>query len=558
MRVSNQFNFLKTIMNPVAPSSGVKHLISHFEQQTQTQTRLSGQYNKPSASATRRHTPQSGQAMVRTSTGGMFRQIPSTLKPELPYELGNWNSTCVADEIRHVLAVCNSGMLPEHLFGIWLYAWEHHQILGIRTINPASKTPLSEGFPTKPFHIKSKTAKWGPFAGLLCAQDFWDNPMQPPPCTDMDVKGNLHVHPSNEVDALIPVSRLPAVQDAIDQKYAIELPLLLTDARIKELWDNLEIGIHESESNKFNLGEQFTFYSSHKSNQFIHFQAVPSTTYYGTQKAAWTIMGYPHIFNSNKVINKPPESFSEIHVLGHPVIKKPLTADYDLLMVCTTVEEKDFHEDRHPLQPESFSALDEGDSSSDSCFSSAPHCEPGIRSALANLRYNSSQHEDPDMGNISPFLKRALKALNEHLNRGEHLELFHHNSDHANPHSHEEHNFPALFILPDPRAAQYITAENSPSGVSSENPAKTDPSWRTFTFSGQSLRVIQRDGFAAFIGEIKEKGWFAELNPRWKHGKAENPSFGQLRRFFGQLSAQSSEQLFEDKLASGTNDVPSL
>ncbi|WP_233203122.1 CyaA/EF/ExoY family adenylyl cyclase toxin [Chitinimonas sp. BJB300] len=60
------------------------------------------------------------------------------------------------------------GILTHHLESLQQVAHTHNCIIGIRPVDKMATGLIEENHPTKGFHIKGKSASWGPQAGLIC------------------------------------------------------------------------------------------------------------------------------------------------------------------------------------------------------------------------------------------------------------------------------------------------------------------------------------------------------------------------------------------------------
>ncbi|WP_446739924.1 anthrax toxin-like adenylyl cyclase domain-containing protein [Pseudomonas sp. TH31] len=61
-----------------------------------------------------------------------------------------------------------TGIVASHIVSFQNVAKEHNCIIGIRPVETVATGLIEEGHPTKDFHIKGKSANWGPQAGMIC------------------------------------------------------------------------------------------------------------------------------------------------------------------------------------------------------------------------------------------------------------------------------------------------------------------------------------------------------------------------------------------------------
>lgn len=60
------------------------------------------------------------------------------------------------------------GIPPEHALRMQVVAKEQNTVFGIRPVERMVTTLIEEGYPTKGFSVKGKSANWGPQAGFIC------------------------------------------------------------------------------------------------------------------------------------------------------------------------------------------------------------------------------------------------------------------------------------------------------------------------------------------------------------------------------------------------------
>lgn len=63
-----------------------------------------------------------------------------------------------------------TGIVPAHLIPLQRVASEHNCIIGVRPVDKLATALIEAGHPTKGFHIKGKSASWGPQAGFICVE----------------------------------------------------------------------------------------------------------------------------------------------------------------------------------------------------------------------------------------------------------------------------------------------------------------------------------------------------------------------------------------------------
>lgn len=60
-----------------------------------------------------------------------------------------------------------TGIVPSHLVPLQEIAAQTNSIIGVRPVETVAIGLIEAGHPTKNFHIKGKSANWGPQAGLI-------------------------------------------------------------------------------------------------------------------------------------------------------------------------------------------------------------------------------------------------------------------------------------------------------------------------------------------------------------------------------------------------------
>ncbi|MFM5023483.1 anthrax toxin-like adenylyl cyclase domain-containing protein, partial [Aeromonas rivipollensis] len=64
------------------------------------------------------------------------------------------------------------GIPPEHALRMQAVAKEKDTVFGIRPVEGMVTTLIEEGYPTKGFSVKGKSANWGPQAGFICVDQL--------------------------------------------------------------------------------------------------------------------------------------------------------------------------------------------------------------------------------------------------------------------------------------------------------------------------------------------------------------------------------------------------
>ncbi|RTX94332.1 adenylate cyclase [Pseudomonas sp. C 49-2] len=299
-----------------------------------------------------------------------------------------------------------TGMVPSHLVPLQNIAAATNTIIGVRPVETVATGLIEAGHPTKDFHIKGKSANWGPQAGLICTDQAFSKLEK----FKEDAPGKLTR--ANE-----------QIQECIRDGHAVAVPLEISGNRLGEL---MKLG-------------QITQLATNAYDGTRHFGARgPSQQLYAFEGKRTSASEDSYlIFHQGK----------SIEVLAKHEGGKALTADYDLHMVAPHLS--DFGpQDRIPIPDVAHSVFKQR---IDRYRQHQP--DPGSSQVPETLRadYESAAHfyqkEDPDLGNVTPRIKQMIELINQRLvGNGE--RLVHHNADSGSPATEVAANYPATFFLP--------------------------------------------------------------------------------------------------------------
>jgi adenylate cyclase ExoY len=274
------------------------------------------------------------------------------------------------------------GIIANHAIKMQKIAQEKNIIFGIRPVEPIVKTLIEEGYPTKDLNVKGKSSNWGPQAGFICKEQFFS-------------KKNGDSEKIKALNAEIETGLL-------EKNFGVT-ELEIGRSRVEELCDKL--GIIETTKKQDDL---LIYAKSPSSNVEIFFAK------------------YNHDKNNYAIYNA--EDNKPIEVLCDLKLKKPLTADYDLLLLSTPIEEY------------KTNALDNRSGKiaifKDTKFSTEEKVE------------YIAKNQDKKFGNSTKRVENLLNEVNDTLGRGEGLDVMHHADDVGNPYTNINDNFPATFFLP--------------------------------------------------------------------------------------------------------------
>ncbi|MGT0250524.1 anthrax toxin-like adenylyl cyclase domain-containing protein [Burkholderia pyrrocinia] len=291
-----------------------------------------------------------------------------------------------------------TGIVPSHLIKLQQFAQEHRCLIGIRPVEPIATSLIESGHPTKGFHIKGKSANWGPQAAFICVDQRWSK-----------LENNAER-----------VKKFNAqVESCLRDQYAKKVPLAVSGARLDEL---LRMGMidrikYDAQRNPI------AFEARAPSGKIYSFEAKPHETGDGTRYA----------------ITREGRS---IEVLAPPKPDaKPLTADYDLLVIAPRVE--DFGpQDNVPVPDVAYAAFK-------ARVDRYTHPVPEPLRAAYDDPAAFYAKEDKEIGNASPRIRAMIPILNQVL-VGDGEPVIHHNADAAIPAVDPTANYPATFALSEP------------------------------------------------------------------------------------------------------------
>ena len=298
--------------------------------------------------------------------------------------------------------------IPEaHLQAIAATADTEQVVIGLRPVSSLAKPWIEKGYPTKSFAIKNKSTRMGPCQGLIA--------MDP----DMGLMGRRSQPKDQAISKKENTKYLEQLQEALKKDTQLTAtPLYLSNTEFERL-NNQGVNIERGKN-----PVQLTW--SDETGQTLSARAI-----YDTKTQHYALQyddGRPIQVLGKRVRQQKSE------------VTLPITADYDLLVVCPQ-----------------FSQLSPGSRSA-----------PGIdRSPLRTQSSNSDQfrrvrakemtytQEDPKGGNWLGRIQHVVDSINKSIanldcNRtDEELQMVHHNAEFSNPFAGDlSDSLPATFIVP--------------------------------------------------------------------------------------------------------------
>lgn len=281
-------------------------------------------------------------------------------------------------------------------------AKKYNVVIGIRAPNPLGESLLSEGYPSKNFHMKAKSSATGPTAGFIA-----ENPEYSKVAAEDKAQ-----------------SKQKGAIDAARKKGAKAVPLIISQERIIELMKTGDL--------KCENGRYWADYPKGRKEFEI------KETGLVLDEEGQSVM----------VMTNPPEYRTKDEDPLPIADPKPITADYDLF---TIIPRKNQSNNIRPLTLPQKSLRKTGKFEFNPKYSGKGFFSP---TALPG------KDEDRNMGNMHMFGQTIMKALNKEIEHDGYKggKLVWHNDETGNPFS------PGLdmadkpiFIFPDGRIAQVYT-----------------------------------------------------------------------------------------------------
>lgn len=328
-------------------------------------------------------------------------QRAQTSQPTAPIQQTTDSISAAFDRARE-----KTGIVSDHLIPLHEIALATNSIIGVRPVETVATGLIEAGHPTKDFHIKGKSANWGPQAGLICTDQAFSKLEK----FKSDAPGK--VSRANE-----------QIQECISDGHAVAIPLTLSRGRLGEL---IKLG-------------QITQLAAKEYDGTLRFSARgPSQQLYAFEGKRTSALEDNYLITHE---GKPVE------VLAKKADGKALTADYDLHMVAPHLS--DFGpQDLIPVPDISHNVFKER---IDRYRQHQPDAKAFQVPQALRADYDSAAHfyhkEDPDLGNATPRIRQMIELINHRLvGNGE--RVVHHNADSGSPAAEVAANYPATFFLP--------------------------------------------------------------------------------------------------------------
>ncbi|MGR6831016.1 anthrax toxin-like adenylyl cyclase domain-containing protein [Aliivibrio wodanis] len=269
-------------------------------------------------------------------------------------------------------------------------------VVGVRPVDEKSGSLIESGlYGSKSLLVKSKSSDWGPHSGFI-------------PVDQKYAKKSAR----NSVDKFNHHS-----QNSLNTGVAVEVPLAITDKRVKELQ-----GFGALDELKFD--DKTGMYRANSSVDDVNVTFYYEETSLSGQKG-W-----------NVYVREDGE-LKQLNVMGSPDSNKAMTADYDLFTVM--YNNSDFGVENTLRKPKTHEQWKESVVYDD--------LSPEFKEMYDNKELYDTKGAGT-LGTISDRVKDLKNKINNQLGRGKGMEMVHHGADDANPYAVLDDNFPATFFVP--------------------------------------------------------------------------------------------------------------
>ncbi|CCN86051.1 putative Adenylate cyclase [Vibrio nigripulchritudo SFn27] len=340
-------------------------------------------------------------------------------------------------------------------------------IIGVRPVDEKSKSLIaSKMYSSKGLFVKAKSSDWGPMSGFIPVDQSFAK-----------ASARRDLEKFNEY-----------AEQSILSGNAVSANLYLNQVRIEEL-----VSKYESLT-PLELDVDSGMYKTTATNgdQTIPFFLNKVTV---DDKELWQV----HYLREGEL--------APFKVIGDPVSKQPMTADYDLLTVMYTYG--DLGPQDKVKQPLTWEQWKESVTYED--------LSPKYKARYDNQALYEKQ-DGASLGMVSDRLKELKDVINTSLGRTDGLEMVHHGADDANPYAVMADNFPATFFVP----KHFFDDDGLGEGKGSIQ--------TYFNVNEQGAVVIQNpQEFSNFQQVAINASYRASLNDKWNSG-LDSPLFTTKRK----------------------------
>ncbi|PKG38877.1 MARTX multifunctional-autoprocessing repeats-in-toxin holotoxin RtxA [Psychromonas sp. Urea-02u-13] len=340
-------------------------------------------------------------------------------------------------------------------------------IIAVRPVDEKSKSLIaSKMYSSKGLFVKAKSSDWGPMSGFI-------------PVDQSFAKGSAR----RELDKFNAYA-----QQSINTGNAVSADLYLNDVRVHELvskYHSLTSLELDAESGMYKT----TATNGEQSTEFFLKKVTVD------DGELWQV----HYLKDGEL--------APFKVIGDPVSKQPMTADYDLLTVMHSYG--DLGPKDKVKQPMTWEQWKDSVTYEDLSLK---------QKALFDSEALFTKKDGESLGIVSDRLKELKDVINTGLGRNNGLEMVHHGADDANPYAVMADNFPATFFVP----KSFFAEDGLGDGKGAIQ--------TYFNVNDQGAVVISNpQEFSNFQQVAINANYRASLNEKWNEGLAD-PLFTKKRK----------------------------
>lgn len=302
----------------------------------------------------------------------------------------------------------DQGMTPADMRAAQRVAARRDEIIMFRDTGAWSRPYIARGHPTKPFHVKGKSADWGPQAGLV--------PL------------NSEFSKAFSVEAV--AKGIAANKHAIAGNYARPIPLLLTEQFIMtELTGPKGSGGRPPIDRISRPRPDVMYFFCTKPNDNPTAAGKPYVLFGRKAKGIeWQIFSFPldAMHEGERALFLRESAGEPLLVMTVPGAEIPITGDYDLFAICPAWT--DYGGADRKMDP----TLDDPRiaASNKATRARAAQGDEIAKTSLARLEAARTP-EDPDRGNLTPRIRAAITDLVAEM--GGAFPRVHHNAESGRP-----------------------------------------------------------------------------------------------------------------------------
>lgn len=329
-----------------------------------------------------------------------------------------------------------TGIARAHLRLIADFCEARNIVVAIRNVETTATHWIESGCHTKNFHIKGKSSNWGPMAGFIPVDQN---------LSKLQGSSNTAKY-SEDVESML--------QRNVNDPQGVTDPIAKRSSRISAT--HLKLSVNDLER-LASLGVLTYEWVNKKSVKIQAFSPQGdgsifqfSGRFSGDKMAIYQLVSRKE---SDRAAIESDWNERPVRVVcyqmqkGEEIIDYPITADYDLMLIAPSIAEWG-DADKPPVRDISKQNPQHTATEGLPPMTNKKGLSEKISRTLEQLAAQRLPRESQDRGNASERTNWVIDQLNERVNRVSNP-VFHHNSDHHNPATDINANFPATFILPE-------------------------------------------------------------------------------------------------------------